>query len=49
MGFANLSKYYADYRFPKPFDTSSTQILSVSVIVLIGSVLLVFGAGLFGS
>jgi hypothetical protein len=49
MGFANLSKYYTDYRFPKPFDTSSTQVLSVYVIVLIGSILLGFGAGLFGS
>lgn len=49
IGFANLSNYYSDYHFPKPFDAGSTQVLTVYVIVLISSILLGFGAGLFGS
>ena len=48
MGFANLTKYYTDYHFPKPFDAGSTQVLSVYVIALIGAILLGFGAGLYG-
>ncbi len=49
LGFKNLTHYYTDYSLPKPYASSSSQIIYMYVIASIDSILLGISAGLYAN